>query len=204
MLKIDEKHLENILYDNLHTEEGTNMLKNRGLTFHEGGHSLVLRQVNLGSYGIPDLIYITSNGSWFNITVIELKITPLCHDSMYQLGRYMSAIEHFLKKYNDHKKRVFNVYGKLIVGDFDKGNDILWMDKLLSSDVQILKADYNLDGLIFKNILPANWQYTGAQFNYNKIFSSPSLVSFYRNSYSERIRQKIEWQAIKDAITPTN
>ena len=97
-MNILEKEIETLIYESHIIDP--NSLRERGLDIY--GH--ILRQVNLGVYGVADIIAFdwVQRSSWgrncLNIQIIELKKDVVDVNSLMQAGRYAVGVERFLSK----------------------------------------------------------------------------------------------------------
>lgn len=106
-IDISEKQLEDILFEFLADEINISAICKRGLNFLEtyeqyGRRDLkVFRQLQLGGYGISDLICITKawkeNRPTLCIYVLELKCRKIKPEDFEQVLRYCGAIREIIK-----------------------------------------------------------------------------------------------------------
>ena len=99
-MNILEKEIEDVVF-----QCSNEVLRSRGLLIY--GNKI--RQLNLGSYGIADLVTIRFNKKYntcISIQVIELKKDTIDVNSLMQCARYAIGIKRYLttvKKINDYK-----------------------------------------------------------------------------------------------------
>ena len=155
-----EKDLEDIIF-NTDNEK----LRARGLLIY----GKKLRQVNLGSYGIADLITVKTvllNQEWHEekghklvVTIYELKKDSLGFLAFGQLCRYKTAIERMLDNYNMYDYFVDYEINMVLIGkDIEQKNDFCY----LVNNTEFLKTytySYGIDGLEFKQTF--GWHMNG-------------------------------------------
>lgn len=165
-----EKDLEDIIYDAAVNGEGREQLYERGLDVP----GKVLRQVNLGSYGIADLISIyysnkildleedgsISKTRYVQITIYELKKDSVNINTLTQALRYKSGIkeliEHRFAKFGDRLKVHINIV--LVGKSYDRSNGLSWLlNELTGIEIYIYK--YSLTGVQFEEMPTQGWGY---------------------------------------------
>jgi hypothetical protein len=182
MIKIDEKHLEDIVFESLETEEGCKKLYERGLGVNYSLNQTHIRQLRLNEYGIPDIVSIRFEGGTIDITITELKVVEFNISHLLQVGRYIAGVNHLLKQAPALHARKGRVRGVLIVSDYFSDNDYSWISEIMSASISIYKVDYRLDGLYFTRVAPLSWhlkQFTGDVKN----LISQDLIDHYIRSY---------------------
>lgn len=108
----------------------------------------VLRQLNMDSYGIADLVTFTgcldSDGDieFVTATIIELKNTEIKKEALFQALRYKT----FLLK---HINIVDEVSIVLIGSSIDKSSEIVFSENL--GDITLITFGLNEDGISFKH-----------------------------------------------------
>lgn len=183
MVKIDEKTLEDLLFDALHTSEGTEKLCQRGLDFTYNENNMLFRQFNTKEYGIMDMMKISFSGRYVYVDIIELKVVDFDLSHLIQLGRYIAFVRQIIKA-NDIKDRVL-VKGTLIVANFDSDKDYVWMDSIISSYIKVYKTSYTIDGLCFDQVMPMGWHLRNTELNINKYIDLDELKCRFKAGYKE-------------------
>lgn len=162
-MKFLEKDLEDLIFST-----DNEILDERGLNI-EG---LKIRQVNLGSYGIADLITVnkftdvTDSGVYhfFIITVFELKKSNIDLNAYSQLVRYMKGVDHYLNDRRDflgnHDDYNFTIKGVLIGSNVSE--DVIYLPDF-NSKIKNYTYTYNFNGLFFKE--EYNYRLTKPNFN---------------------------------------
>jgi hypothetical protein len=141
-MKFLEKDLEQIIF-----ETSEHDLDERGL-FVPGKR---LRQVNIGNYGIADMITYYRNpfDKEIVITVFELKKDLITVDAFLQAIRYCKGIREYLehRKFNSFKYEI--KYNMVLVGSGieDKSGFIYITD--FSENISFYTYSYKFDGLRF-------------------------------------------------------
>ena len=109
-MQFSEKELEDMMYDDLRYNGGSQM-EHRGMqtaysTAIQMGNipkSKWLRQVAIGPYGIPDIVGYWRSGSNIVIELIELKVVPITSQHFDQILRYKKGIsEHYGSRFKLH------------------------------------------------------------------------------------------------------
>ncbi len=86
---------------------------------------LLLRQTNLGSYGISDLIKISFDAeNEICVTVTELKKEEITIDSVVQVVRYSEGIKAFISKCFPSKMDRISVFAELIAPSIASNSDV--------------------------------------------------------------------------------
>lgn len=144
-MKFLESDLEDIIFNASQTEEGRMTLMNRGLNIN----SPLKRQVNLGSYGIADLIDVIPDNTGISYNVIELKKVKLCAKDIMQTCRYMTGIKRYLRENTPSFADFVNVNGMLIGPGLKTTDDLGFLINELYG-LRVLTYDYDLEkGLNF-------------------------------------------------------
>ncbi|GAB3324700.1 hypothetical protein GCM10027299_22080 [Larkinella ripae] len=130
-MELSEKDLEDTIYNAAITDVGRLFLHQRGLAI-EGK---IFRQVNLGEYGIADLVTVhylgkkkaieagtdrSSLKKTIAVTVYELKKGALGPSTLTQVHRYMRGVQVLVKaaKKEDQPKINFQILiGGVLIGD---------------------------------------------------------------------------------------
>lgn len=155
-----EKDLEDIIYENANTESGKDFLANRGLELR--GHTF--RQVNLGEYGIADLINISTDGCKAKnsriliINIIELKNGVIDGKTLAQAMRYYKAI-YDLKAYaetyaKNNKTSWFNICIHITLIGKSVTDEIRWILPIIFGYVDVYTYSYKINGLQFEYTQP--------------------------------------------------
>ncbi len=78
----------------------------------------IYRQVDLGAYGIPDLVTFWYDDEIVEVTIIEVKKEQITTKAIAQLSRYKKAIHAYFNNLN-HKiiLRIFAVAPEMSIGD---------------------------------------------------------------------------------------
>lgn len=120
-MQIPEFEIENFLFHEMRNIE--TLSKNTG--FWAGPYQYCFRQVNLGPYGIADLITIEyqgreeylNNKSCFNINIIEIKSGSVNSDTYLQAIRYAAGIKMFFKNFINAKNAELYI-GVCLIGHY--------------------------------------------------------------------------------------
>lgn len=134
-----ERDLENIIY-----QTSNILLNKRGLDIY----GFKKRQVNIGAYGIADLVTYHSDINidlFLNVKVWELKRSVIDMDSLNQGLKYVAGVKRYLKKHCSFDCKV-----SLVLVGKNFGNDSLCFLPYLTKDVELYTYDYNFDGIKFE------------------------------------------------------
>lgn len=92
-MTISERELEDLIYQDLVENRGESIF-NRGL--YISMCKIWERQLNLGPYGIADIVGFDRFHGGIDIQLIELKVVPIDAGCFDQILRYKTAIEEYL------------------------------------------------------------------------------------------------------------
>jgi hypothetical protein len=138
MPTIDERELENFLMEPGNLQH---------IEIPEGGEERKYRQLNLGDYGIADIVVITPevrplDGIDYLIHVIELKKDEIGPSTITQASRYVAGIKHYLGQIMGHKLRI--EYQISIVGRSLQDGDWWFLNGFLNN-ISIWTYDLDLE-----------------------------------------------------------
>ncbi len=167
-----EKDLEELLFS---TPKET--IRERGM--HSFMYDQIFRQVNLGVYGILDLVTIERYSAIMIIKVYELKNKKLNPSAFWQTVRYIKAIKHILSKIN-LRNHIIEIKGIMVGREIDLSGDFCFLPTI-HSDVEMYTYKYDLNGLYFNHVRDnyIHTQYNGG-FNFKKLNNSEHQISFIK------------------------
>jgi len=112
------------------------------------------RQVDLGSYGIADIVKFIWHPDMMVITVMELKNETLKPAHLAQLCRYVTCVKNIAKRY----QRFINieVYGEL-VGPFEKSNDLPYLINHIDENISVYDLRLSLDSGVVSDGVGRGW-----------------------------------------------
>lgn len=142
-MKFLEKNLEDIIF-----ETDNKKLFERGLPIF----GKKLRQVNLGSYGIADLICFERSKDQIIVTVIELKKDCVNLDALIQALRYVEGIKNYFRLRKFYKKSNIKYVIRLCGSKISNQKEIALITSNISDDFLLIdshKYEYDVDGLRF-------------------------------------------------------
>lgn len=147
-----EKDLEDVIYE-AYTSGKQNFLQERGLSCFS--HDYIIRQLNLGDYGIADLIaidfipYLEEKGkSFFIVTIYELKKDAINMATFSQIIKYGKAITSFLRSQGMYEGWILKY---VIVGrSISQNSDNLCFMSDIFRTIKTYTYDYSFDGIRFK------------------------------------------------------
>lgn len=185
LLEID---IEDLIWDKLQSKEGIQLLEKKGLNCEsiflgqrEDCKTVFIRQMNLGAYGIPDIVsitdqgYLSTNRRMIRVHVIELKATEASVDNFQQAFRYMSGLRHFLTDLTNisPKNTYLTVNGSLITRGFDSVSDPYFMD-YVREDLSLFSIQFDLEeGFVFK---PESYGWRKTEPNFSDDFTGSSII----------------------------
>ena len=147
-MNILEKDIEDLIFEASQSQKGREILLNRGLNIC----TPLKRQVNLGSYGIADLIDVIPDNTAISYNVIELKKVSLSIEDILQLSRYITGMNRFLRENTPDFANYHNVRGTLIGPDLKGTKDIGYLINQLYG-IHVLTYNYDLEkGLKFTHL----------------------------------------------------
>lgn len=142
-----ERDLEDIIFNALMSEEGYDMLSDRGLDIcYSSDHFTCKRQLKIGNYGIADLVTLSRfTGGRVFIEVIELKRGEINMDTYIQANRYLTGIKRYIKQFNP---KLMPIYSTTLIGRFVNMGDWVY---LINDDenLKVLTYKYDIDGITF-------------------------------------------------------
>jgi hypothetical protein len=165
-MELIEKDLEDMIYDACKSKEGMQFLNERGLPIS----GKVYRQVNIGNYGIADLITVTYSHRYWNevflentirarhffIDIYELKRDKVGIAALLQVCRYRVGLEYLFLRRFKNIQTTFEVRLHLIGSGVETGTDFLY----LTEQVQALHLHtyrFQFDGLHFESVSTSGW-----------------------------------------------
>lgn len=179
-----EKDLEDIIWNTSKTDEGRELLYERGLRI-EGK---MYRQFALGEYGKFDLVSVKMSNYDINISVYELKKNIVDIQTMFQASRYASAINRYLEEKYPNLNKCINIRSILIGREMDlKGDFPLLYNNSPNFDIYLYS--YGLKGLFFT--------YQVKEFHYAEDDIEKVNIPISRNDINEmknrRLKAKIQY-----------
>lgn len=156
-----EKDLETILY-----ETPQELVRDRGLGIFN--YDQIFRQVQIGNYGIADIITVSTTSKWSNIMIYELKNKLVNTAAFWQLIRYMRGIEWFIEQGNLRER--FSVYGVLVGRDMDMTGELCYIPEV-TNNIKIYTYDYKMTGMNFSRVNGFH-------------LKNPSEINFERQGFS--------------------
>lgn len=137
-----EKDLEDILYN-----APVKDIENRGLYCFR--HHALFRQVNLGSYGIADLVSVCfSRKDRIIVTVYELKQKTISINTFLQAVGYVKGLQEVCPLFNIKKRRVdFHIV--LIGSKIDLSGQFCYLPSVFPHGVSYYTYKYDYDGIKF-------------------------------------------------------
>lgn len=165
-MKFLEKDLEEIIYNADRCK-----LAEKGLV----DYGKFYRQLRIGNYGIADIVSVSR--PYYNehfkkhfkglITIYELKKDKISVSSFFQALSYLKGIKTYLEYKN--KSNLFNFEICLIGNELDLSSSVCYLSDIFDVDVtdveiylesvtkvQLLKYDFDIDGLIFNECYDYN------------------------------------------------
>jgi len=101
-MNVLEKDLEDLVYET--AKKDANLLRQRGLPIN----GYCMRQVNLGDYGIADMVCFEINDYCIEVQVVELKKEVININTLMQAARYAKPIKDAVEKaFRGNRRHVF-------------------------------------------------------------------------------------------------
>lgn len=178
-MKFLESNLEDIIYDQLSTQDGCEKLRSRGLWLWK---PLVFkRQLRIGNYGITDLVTLSR---WQThpddlgkglITIYELKKDEINLGALLQSFRYLKGIKQWIDEFKAYSSSDFVFKIVLIGSDVDTENDWVYLFEVFDNischeecgvrlQLDVVTYSYELDGILFKQEALSNYKLTDGGF----------------------------------------
>lgn len=184
-----EKELEDYIYSKL--ENSYNPINGDDINW-------CARQVEIGPYGIIDLITIAFHPCEYHagidITIIEVKKEIITAKAFAQLARYMKGIRHYFESYEN--KVSYSVRGILVAPDIDKSDSSIYLINECE-DISVYLSKMNLEsGVEFEH--QENWHVNDPDFiKFGTLFGN-QMISDAENFY-ESFRASLKaWQKSDD------
>jgi hypothetical protein len=188
-----EKDLETIIFENYEA------CFNRGLQITDIGagdylNQLKFRQLQLGPYGIADLVNVRYDARGFECTiqVIECKRNEINTATYGQAKRYFAAIKNVLKHFlpESHAETEWIEELVLIGRTFDHSNDFAYIYNA-DNACQAFTYSYEVDGIWFKQI-DRDWQ--------RDLKDSQAVVKPLAQAVYDMMRATERYDAEQDAL----
>ena len=161
-MKFLEKDLEQIVYEMLCSKEGCIEMCQRGLKISYSPHFFkVKKQMNLGDYGIPDLIAVAKDDAEMyrnedsilelyqtplQINIIELKKEAITIDTLVQVARYAKGVSAYFERYYPSIEIEITI---VLIGKDIRTSDWVFLIDLIPN-LLVFTYEYSWDGLKFK------------------------------------------------------
>ena len=142
-LKFLESDLEGIIFN---APEG--LLAESGL---EEEYKQIYRQVNLGKYGIADLISVNyhKDNTPIEITIFELKNHKIDISALLQVSRYLKGVKEFVKYNTEHDLPEFDFKIVLIGREIDTMSNFVFLNECIPN-LSCYTYSYDYDGIHFE------------------------------------------------------
>jgi len=181
-----EKELEDWIY-NESEATSINPINNEEI------HS-IYRQVDLGSYGVADLVTFLHMPNGMEITIIEVKKENIDVKTFAQLSRYRKGVERYFE--GSHDSYCIEIRLIAVAPEIVKNDDSVWLSDLLTSSTDFYAFTCNVDlkdGVVFNQT--TGWVKSNEDFN--KFHQSIGLAEIAR---FDRFSQSIDLanERIKD------
>lgn len=137
------------------------LMEHEGFTAASFGceNHVLRRQVNLGAYGIADIVALSSGWeeagySFCSIHIIELKNEPLTHAHISQVARYREFFNQFDPRFSD-----MQIHGHLVgPKTFPKGDDLCFLAQSIDW-LTVYEFEFDpMTGLEFKPV--RGWKFS--------------------------------------------
>jgi hypothetical protein len=171
-----ERDLEDIIFNALQTEEGRDVLNEKGLQVDfSDGLLRSARQLRIGNYGMCDIITMSRGQTDISdlfgvlqpkvvINVYELKRGKIDIDALIQVKRYMTGVDHYMQKF--HPKMGVHVCGTVIGRSICTNDWVYLIDDL--DRIEFYTYSYGIDGIEFN---PSDGPYTLTSHGLSKLSS---------------------------------
>lgn len=156
-----EKELEDFIYSKF--EQSYNPINDEEVEWFG-------RQVDLGGYGIIDLMTIgfDPQGNLY-INVFELKKETVTTKALGQVARYIQGLKRYiqgLKHYFQENAKHINIAieGYVIAPSIDHSDDTVFLINMLD-DIYVYTVDFDLDDGVAFNSMSSGWAKTSPDFS---------------------------------------
>lgn len=184
-----EKQIEDLISENLRSEKGRDLLCKRGLHFIRG-LDVFYRQLNLGDYGILDLVGLTYEppSKTLRVVVIELKKGEININTLLQAIRYCKGLQEVVSKYSMAINVKFSI---VLIGKTICTTDFCYMCDFIEN-LRCFTVELNLETGIYFN-RERNYRIVDAKININE-----SVVSSMYNMIKNHIREHVDLPELED------
>lgn len=188
-MNILEKEIEDLIYENLINDQSY-LLTERGLPFDE--METFGRQINLGKYGILDLVGLNFNrdnrNNEVDVFVIEIKKGEINMNTYLQSIRYCKGLSLLFEK-----SCMIPIFHQILIGtSINTSDDFIFLPDI-NDRVRLFTMKISLDkGIVFAN--EKGYKYSQYDFDLNKSVLE-RFKSFIRKQIEYNIEEKI---AIKE------
>ncbi|MPR36578.1 hypothetical protein [Salmonirosea aquatica] len=150
-MDFQEKDLEDMIF-----RSDADLVRKKGLSSYR--HDKVFRQFNLGAYGIPDMVGITTymhnQKMCYSITVYELKKGAIDADALAQCSRYVSGLISYLKRIGI--KYPPSIQMVLIGDSIDLKSNFIYSAQS-NYELHLYTYSFGINGLAFKEVCARNY-----------------------------------------------
>lgn len=187
-MDISEKNIEDLIYENL-TPDNVHLLAERGLPFDE--MNCFERQVNLGPYGILDLIglnyYRSGKEKILEVFIIEIKKGEINIETYIQAIRYCKGIQVLLSKTCLTLK-----FNQILIGTSIKKNDFIYLTDI-NEDVSFYIMKLSLEKGIYFN-RENGYRISNSDFNLNPTLSD-KFITYLKSQVEDNVLEDINARA---------
>lgn len=142
-MNVLEKEIEDLICESL--DKDPKILHKRGLDIHYN----YIRQLNLGSYGIADIVSFCKNGRYIYIKIFELKKDIIDTSSLMQATRYAKGIDRILNEDFDLSNHYIEYSFALIGKQIQEKGDFVFLAEMLN--IELYTYSISIDkGVVFK------------------------------------------------------
>jgi len=122
-----EKELEDYICEKLE--------ENKHCPIGDESVDMYFRQLNIGAYGVADIVKISFNLSSpeICITVLELKKEKITLSTIAQVARYMTGIKHFINERYTNKSKYITVFGEVAAPGICTDDDACYLSGQLDN-----------------------------------------------------------------------
>jgi len=100
------------------------------------------RQLNLGAYGVADIVKISIEWDHIDVTVLEVKKETITSDAIIQTVRYMEGLKHFIGEYfADMQDQEIFIYGEIAAPNSSLGDGVFLLNVIDNLNIYEISCD---------------------------------------------------------------
>lgn len=173
---INERFLEDCIFDVLTSENGIDNLYDRGIVFDD--NMKFFRQFGIPAHGIADIVGIRKVKNTLVVDIYELKAVTFKLEHLAQAYRYKAGIRQYIEWFNKKYKKEYyfkcNIF--MVCQDFDDSDHFFLTRELINT--RFYSYTFSpLKGLEFDEYYPSSWYKKSNPEEFNLPFTIKDIYS---------------------------